>query len=261
MITATVYLKRPHFGWLPLEKNRQGFTLPALVSFIPFDVDCSFGRFKAVGMTPNMAESFQAARLYVNTIDMYLDGKLRNADLTLIIDQRNLIHFTILTLPSAIPRTSSSPTIFHPDAVIYEATRLAALVYSVGVIFPLPAGGSPLPILVGLIQSVLQLPTSPVSSPSSSCDTPSTITSSSCASSPAADTLLIWILVLGAIAAEQNPERPWFVAALGNELRRASILYWEMLRDKLKEVLWFDRACEQAGRRLWAEIELFFGGC
>lgn len=263
MITATLYLHEPRFCWVPLERDRRNFSLAALVGFTPLDVDYDFGHFKAVGMTHNMAEAFHAARLYISTIEMYLDGKLRCPDLTLIIDQRNLIHFTILTLPSTIPKTSSSPSspssppILHPDTIIYEATRLAALVYSAGVILPLPAGSSPLPLLVGLIQSTLQYPNSPLSLSST---TTAASSSSSSTSSPAADTLLIWTLTLGAIAAEQNHARAWFVTALGHELRRTSILSWGMLRDTLKEVLWFDRACDRPGRRLWAEIEPFLYG-
>lgn len=258
MVTATLYLQKPHFGWLPLERSRRGLTLPALVSFTPFDVDQSFGHFKAVGMTHNMAEVFHAARLYINTIELYLSGKLHRPDLTLIIDQRNLIHFTVLTLPSATPRSSSSPPIIYPETIIYEATRLAILVFSAGIIFPLPAGSSPLPILMGLIQSILQHPNSPLSS---STTTSSPSSSSSSTPSPAANTLLIWTLTLGAIAAEESSARAWYVTTLGHELRRIGILSWDILRERLKEVLWFDRACEQAGKRLWAEIDLFLYGC
>lgn len=236
---------------MPLEKCRRDLTLPELLGFTSLEVERNFGRFQAIGVTPEMAESFQAARAYTRIVDSYIQGVMLKADLTLIIDQRNRVHHTILSLPSAIPATPSSPSIYHhPHKIVYEATRLAALIYSVGVIFPLPAGSSPLSTLARLVQSILQLPSSP-SSPSLS------FSASTCiwASSPAASTLLFWILVLGGIAAERRPERPWFVTALGHTARRASIVSWEELRRKLEEVLWFDVACEQPGMRLWGEVE------
>ena len=41
--------------------------------------------------------------------------------------------------------------------------------------------------------------------------------------SPATDTFLTWVLVLGAIAAGQGPRRAWFVTALGPALRQTDI--------------------------------------
>lgn len=237
---------------MPLENCRRGLTLPTLLGFTHLDIERKFGKFKPIGITPEMTETFQAAWVYTRIVHTYIKGAIPKADLSLLTDQRNLVHHTIISLSSATLTTPSSPSTYHhPQKIIYEATRLAALIYSIGVIFPLPAGSSPLFKLASLVQAILKLPSSP-SSPTSSCSASNTCIWTS---STAAGTLLFWILVLGGIAAENRPERPWFVTALGHTARRASIVSWDELRGRLEEVLWLDLACEQPGRRLWGEVE------
>lgn len=219
---------------MPLEKSRRGSTLQTLLGFRPLDIEHGFGRFRDIGFTPVMAEAFQAARVYTRIAEEYIQGSLTKPDLTLIVDQRNLVHYALLSLPSS--------TLSHQT--IYEASRLAALIYGVGVIFPLPSGSTPLPELSRRLQTVLQLPTSP-----------------SMWTSPEASIALLWILTLGSIAAETVPEcRTWFISALGHAARQNRISSWSALRNAVSSVLWFGAACGEPGRKVWIEVERFVFG-
>lgn len=234
ILTASAYLTRPAFAWMPLEKSRRGSTLQTLFGFRPLDVEHGFGRFRDIGFTPAMTEAFQAARVYTRIAEGYIQGSLTKPDLTLIVDQRNLVHYALLSLPSS--------TLSHQTT--YEASRLAALIYGVGVIFPLPSGSTPLPELSRHLQTALHLPTSP-----------------SMWTSPEASIALLWILTLGAIAAETVPERrTWFISALGHTARRNRISSWSDLRNAVASVLWFGAACDEPGRKVWSEVERFVFG-
>lgn len=223
---------------MPLEKCRRGLPLRTLLGFGPHDVEHGFSKFRDIGFTSEMAEALQAARVYTTIVEDYLRRATVKPDFTMIIDQRNLVHYSILFLPSA----SEIPSLSHPEhGIIYESCRLAALVYGVGVVFPLPAGSTPLSDLARLIKAVLQIPST-----------------QSVWSSPDACTALIWVLVLGGIAAENISERLWFVTALGHTARQNRIACWDDLRSALGAMLWSDAACEQPGKMLWVDVERSF---
>lgn len=242
ILTASAYLTRPVFAWMPLERCRRGHTLQSLLGFSPLDIEHGFGRFREIGFTPEMAETFQAARVYTNIVEDYLKGKMVKPDLTMIVDQRNLVHYTILSLPSANELQCHT---YQSHKIIYEACRLAALIYGVGVVFPLPSGSTPLSDLARLIQTILQTPSSP------------------CVWEYAdAGIALIWALALGGIAAENLPERTWFITTLGHTARQNRISCWAEFRNALGSLLWCDAACDQPGKRLWLEVARSFQlGC
>lgn len=64
--------------------------------------------------------------------------------------------------------------------------------------------------------------------------------------------VLLWILVIGGVAALDKPERPWFVSRLGM-LIRAIKMDWNDVKEVLKTFLWLDSACDFGGRQLWAQ--------
>lgn len=65
--------------------------------------------------------------------------------------------------------------------------------------------------------------------------------------------LLLWILVLGGIAAESKQERPWYIKQLANYARTNCIEDWEDVEDIMHGFLWSSSACRQAGTKLWTE--------
>jgi hypothetical protein len=69
--------------------------------------------------------------------------------------------------------------------------------------------------------------------------------------------VLLWILVLGGIAALGKSERPWFVSKLSLIGVNILKLEWDGVEDILKSFLWLESACSPGGRRLWGEAMNF----
>jgi hypothetical protein len=166
-------------------------------------------------------------------VDYYLQGKPFGLKLGAIARARTAVQQRLLLLQSAeelgIP--SSSP---KPKPNIYECCRLTALIYGVGVVFPVPNSGSVLQELVGRLMiaiGVLDIRTF----------------------GPELGGVLLWMLVLGGIAALGTPERHWFASQLAWIVRRLDIDDWEGVEDILGSFLWLDSACGQGGRLLWSE--------
>jgi len=68
--------------------------------------------------------------------------------------------------------------------------------------------------------------------------------------------LLLWVLVLGGIAALDKPERSWYVAQLVilvENLEESTD--WGAIEGILERYLWLDSACGHTGPELWEEIE------
>lgn len=176
-----------------------------------------------------MAEAFQAARMYINIVRANL---AKSHDSSLLADQRNLTQYTILSLP---PASTISHQFVHPaHAITYEACRLACWIFAVGVIFPVPAQSTPLASLARQLQGVLRDPEA-----------------SGLWTSPQTRIPLLWILVLGGIAATEMPERPFFTSALERTLRRSGISSWLGVKRVLDIMLWYDMACDESAEALF----------
>jgi hypothetical protein len=116
----------------------------------------------------------------------------RDPDLNMICDLRNLLQYHILSLPP--PSDLDAP--FCQAHAAYQACRLAALIYGVGVVFPLPAHTAPLSRLARLLSAELVL------------------VSWDFESASVAD-MYMWIVSMGGIAATDQPDlRPSVVSAL-----------------------------------------------
>jgi hypothetical protein len=235
-LTASYLLSQPAFEYIPFHEPRQGLTLQELLGYTSLEVELGFGRLRQIGFTLEMADVFQALRVYTNIVIEHITMPHPNPDLSLLCDQRNLVQYHLLTLPSARSLTTWFP---HPHhQTIYESCRLAALIYAVGVTFPLPSQCSPLPRLAHLLQETLQ-------------ETPD---ATSLWTHPQAQVALLWALTLGGIAAENRPERAWFVQTLSQAAVNNGIYSWSELKSVLEFMLWYDTACDRAGYSLWLEV-------
>jgi hypothetical protein len=144
-------------------------------------------------------------------------------------DRRNLVQYNLMSIQ---PINGS-----EPENAVSEICRIAAIIYSVGVTFPLAGVGAPLESLVKMLKTELQ-----------KCNLLEIATLS-----PATDRLLLWVLMMGGIAAMDKSERPWFAAQLSNVINRSRLTHWKDLKSALKSTLWLDSACDMGGRDLWRE--------
>ncbi|KAL3491478.1 hypothetical protein BJX62DRAFT_237082 [Aspergillus germanicus] len=200
----------------------------------PFEFDSRAQAFSRYGLPPYLATVLQGMRLYTNAIYDYIDGAANASDVRMMCDQRNLIHYHLLSLPPA-------DHILNPEQTsgVYEACRISALIYSVGVLFPIPAVGSPIQRLAILLQQEL-----------AGKDLFGEYSKGNDYS------LIIWILAMGSIAASNIPaERAWFVQKLAEVNSQAAISSWTQFKSLLKSILWLDCACDRAGEKLWHELK------
>ncbi|KAJ5559272.1 hypothetical protein N7535_009500, partial [Penicillium sp. DV-2018c] len=230
IMTCSVLCIHPCFDFWPTVDSRLGMSVQEMLGFTPLDVDRGFGRLQKIGATREMAEAFQAVHAYIGIVKA---SPASTPDLSLLTDQRNLTQHTLICLaPVSELDCFSNPT----EAATYEACRLAALIFGVGVIFPIPQQNTPLNTLARSIRSVLLQPSS-----------------SELWSSPSTRLPLIWVLALGGIAATGIPERGWFVSAFGDITRKSGLTAWASVKSVLASMLWYDAACDRAAEALWLE--------
>jgi hypothetical protein len=221
-----------------VEDGEQTQTLWSVLGTSPNELrdEFVFGGLFDLGMTNEMAMVLVAMQRYGHSVQLFVDGALADLDLARFCDRRNLIQHTVLSLPAQkdLPATGG-------PRPIYEPTRLAMLIYSVTVIFPLPPQVAPIALLTERLRSALR----------------ETDLRTSWSSSHQVRRLLVWILFIGGIAARDMPDdRAWFVAVLrrltakGNRPKK----FDHLKRDVLNRILWLDRSCDAAGRILWTEI-------
>jgi hypothetical protein len=186
---------------------------------------------KEYGITESMLQVLDSISAFTLAVDYYLQGKPFGLKLGAIARVRTAIQQRLLLLQTAeelnIPSSSSKPN-------IYECCRLTALIYSVGVLLPVPNSHSVLQELVRRLMiaiGVLDIRTFGVE----------------------LGGVLLWMLVLGGIAVLDTPERHWFASQLAWIVRRLDIDDWEGVEDILGSFLWLDNACGQGGRLLWSE--------
>ena len=240
IINASKYLMTPVFPFVPLveEDDHQIPTLWSLLGTAPSELrdEFVFNNLFDLGLTDELALVLIAMQRYGHSVQLFVDGALPDLDLARFCDRRNLIQYTLLSLPSHGDLSKKSQ-----PRPIYEPMRLAMLIYSLTVIFPLPPQTAPLATLTGQLKAALH----------------TTDLRSSWSSSHQARRLLIWILFVGGVAARDVPvERAWFVGVLrrltanDNQVKK----FEDLKRDVLNRLLWLDRSCDAAGRLLWKEI-------
>jgi len=190
------------------------------------------------GLSSTLADVLRAMRIFECTISAYVDGLAINLDLPLVCDQRNLIMHTLMSLPPAAIAGGCMAA-----SSIYETTRLAAILYGIGVIFPLPSLSAPFNVLVRNLQVAFQEGEW-----------------ARYRHIPHLSQLELWVLTIRGIASEWNMpvERSYSITLirqlLGDKPRFPSFV--EFKHTVLKPILWLDVACDAAGERLWNEIVL-----
>ncbi|KAJ5342861.1 Protein of unknown function DUF3468 [Penicillium brevicompactum] len=236
ILTCSVLCVHPAFEFWPLAESRMGMSVQEMLGFGPADIASGFGHLQDIGATSEMVEAFQAAHTYVKIIKT---NPTSVRDVSLLADQRNLTQHTLL---SVAPASDLHAFFSLTHASTYEACRLAAQIFGVGVLFPIPAQNTPLHHLARLIQTLLHQTTA------------SELWTSLTTRLP-----LVWILTLGGIAASDAPERVWYTTALRDILYRTNIRSWPKLKAVLESMLWYDAACDAAGEALWFECQPVVG--
>lgn len=133
---------------------------------------------------------------------------------SVLIDHRNATQHALLSLP---PRRGAS-----------ECCRLAALIYSLLVTFPLPYTAGTFRRLAKQLQAAL-------------------------VEWDGGEKLLIWVLAIGGIGSVGLQERQWFVDRFQEVTMRTGIPSWNQAREIIQQGLWFEATNGRDGVELWLE--------
>lgn len=186
--------------------------------------------FRKLGLDDHMKSVLEEMSDYTALIDAYLHATTPVPEISAMIDRRNSVQHALTSLPAAngLRETQSG------FIALYEPIRLTMLIYSLGVIFPLPPMKGTHRKLVLLLKIAFEA-----------------MDSYEQAQTP----VILWVLTLGGIAALGMLERRWFVKELSRLLATSPVYrVWQYAVEEFHSYLWLDSACEPGGRLLWDEV-------
>jgi len=229
ILGATQTLSHPHWPLLERTLKFPRLELDESVRYPLTRLGDSFSELQYFGLSGGMARVLQQMVDMTILIDCHCRGTIPIKDFTPYIDRRNSVQHRLMSLPSGGELLGVTST------CLYESIRHTAFIYSAAVTFPLPALSGHFHKLVAILQPLLE------SSKSDPCwrHCPTT---------------LLWILILGGVAASGTKEREWFVRNIATVTKILKIDSWEQVTEVLEGFLWLDSACDAGGRILWAEV-------
>jgi len=230
ILATSKTLSSPQLPFMSLQGDINP-TLQEQLGFGPTELEDGFMRLCDIGFTTELAEVYQAMKTYLSMVKRYEKSSIIDPHMC---DHRNIVQYHLLSL---LPAKDFNEE-FRQTHPVYEACRLAGLIFGVGVIFPLSAQTAPFQTLV--IQLQAELKSSDMESRWRSRDSIG---------------VLFWVLTLGGIAATGYPERTWFVATLGRFISCSGLSSWQDLKQVLELMPWLDSACGNGAQQLWDELE------
>ncbi|OAG39565.1 hypothetical protein AYO21_06209 [Fonsecaea monophora] len=155
-----------------------------------------------------------------------------------IIDQRNYVQHSLMSLPSAEELLAPKPTDVALDDSQYETCRLACIIYSFLVVFPVPPVVGPFETLIDRLKSALQ-------------------TTEWKSFGRPRRKLHLWTLTMGAIGSIGLPDRPWFLLRIMEVLDDDfDMAGWQDLKGLLQSFLWHPRTSDLDGLDVWKAVQV-----
>ncbi|KAL2812642.1 hypothetical protein BJX63DRAFT_241233 [Aspergillus granulosus] len=235
ILGASKSLSRPNLPFISLQTGRQ-MTLQQMLesNSSPTIISDRRDPLLDIHITTQMYDTFRAMRAYVSLVEVYQDGADGGVDTLTMCDIRNLVQWHVMALE---PASELGPWLLQ--CPVYEACRLALMIFGVGVTFPLPPGVALFSKLASTMRVELQ----------------AALEQRSVLENTRSIQACCWCLVLGGIVAEPHEEKQWFVQELRRTLAVLKISTWDQLKRVLRSFLWLDSACDVGGRQLWVEID------
>jgi hypothetical protein len=190
----------------------------------------SFKDFSHLGINGMLLQNLEGVGAYTLALDYYHQGKPGGLSLGDIARMRWALQQQLLLLPTAQEIKGSLS-----ERSFYECCRVTLLIFGLAVIFIATSDSyAHLQTLVTRLKIWLEkLYIHGYGTNSAH--------------------LLLWMLIIGGIAALDKPERPWFVSRLASLIQRLDIT-WDDTQEILEGFLWLESACGAGARELWTEV-------
>jgi hypothetical protein len=185
----------------------------------------------AFGINEAAASVLQDMADLTIVIDLHCRGIRPISDMTVLIDKRNAVQHSLMSLTRGDELNYGEVN----SVCLYESVRHAAIIYSAAVTFPLPP-------LTGIFRNLATL---------------LKMTMEESKLDPCwqlCPKVLLWILILGGIAATDTVERSWYVQNLAAVSDALELSEWEEVTEELRNYLWLESGCDAGGRMLWIEV-------
>jgi hypothetical protein len=236
LLTAALDLRKPHFAFFDAPEIIALSENPML-NILTFPVDEQRGwalpSLLAHGLTKQALRVMLDLQHISVIIEAYTQGALQNPEVLALTSRRNSIHHALLSLPAM----DEVEVLTEDQKSVYESCRVAALIYDLSIIFPVPSSTGVIAKLVANAKVVLETMRLEIVLGASA-------------------KVLTWVLFMAGAAAESMYERPWFVEKLKLVLVSEAICHWDSVREILNSYLWMSSAMDNAAVRLWDEISM-----
>jgi len=252
VVLACQTLSRPMLPYVPMHDDVVGLLNAASRKSHPL-----VGLGKGFRVLPDMLGQDEVSELlivlrwmiqYTFAVDDHVEGRPEAQSLRCLMAQRNFVQHNLMLLCPADATTEMMEQDHdldhdhdhdhkHEDEhPIHRLARLGTLIYSLLVVFPLPAIAAPFHQLSQQVRVQLSQP------------------SIEARWNEASD-LILWASVMGAIASIGTPDRNWYLTTLDRLTRRLNINAWPSIKERLKLFLWFEYTNDSDGLKLWRDIE------
>ncbi|KAJ5352698.1 hypothetical protein N7452_001672 [Penicillium brevicompactum] len=223
LVNSTLLLTKPALPFYPLS----GASIQSLTTYTIEGpaAEARMNILDEAGLNSDITCSLYELAAYTASIESYVRGDTLRLDAQVMCDRRNLAQYNLMCIA---PQTG-----MQQESALSEITRIAAVIYSVGVTFPLAGVGAPFSKLAKLLKHEI--------ADSRILELASFRESTRC--------LLLWALVMGGITAEES-DKAWYITVLADLIRQYQLTDWRKLKESLKMILWLDSACDMAGKEL-----------
>ncbi|EXJ64632.1 hypothetical protein A1O7_00969 [Cladophialophora yegresii CBS 114405] len=173
----------------------------------------------------------------------YIMGRPEAPSLRVLADQRNFVQHRLMQICAMSGDHTADAATDDPASTfqLEEACWVAAAVYSLIAVFPVPHPNAPFATLAKQLKQHLV-------------HTSSHFARRWQKPSP----LVLWMTFMGALASmadeDTQEEKAWYITVLERLVHRMQIPSWERLKDLLLDFLWFPNTSDPDGQQLWKEI-------
>jgi hypothetical protein len=248
---ASTTLSLPAYPLLDVEgRPCQMKTYKDLVSplnsldFPCLNMDGGFELLTRLGLPNTLVGAFTSMGDFSTVLDAYSTGRVTNIDMDAILDTRDVVIHSLLSLPldlefsmmrslAVYPISPEIPAGTDTCLHLYKACRWAALLYGILVVFPIPHSKWAREHAVSRLQG--QLSFLPIQS-----------------GDQAFLRLEAWLLIMGGSSSYKKEQRDWFLLRLTQILRTLKIETWHEAQKLLMRFAWVPNICNSAALSFWS---------